>query len=146
MRTERFDLPLRIVVDTPVPGYVMALQRGATATAELALPISASADALIFDFTVTVHGALADGRPRLLGPCVQGPPAERFIYLGIHRAVGEPWSGRAKVPLKDLTWAAIEALPPSERLSAHYNGTGRGGAPACATVPLTRGWEAIKPA
>lgn len=146
MRTERFDLPLRIVVDHPVAGFVMALQRGATATAEFVPPVGTSATAVVFEFTVTVEGALADGRPRLLGPYVQGPPGARFIYLGIHRVVGQSWSGRAKVPLKDLNWAAIETLKPGERLCAHYNGEGRGGTPACATVPLTQGWTAIKPA
>jgi hypothetical protein len=139
MRTERFDLPLRIVVDDPVPGYVMALQSGAAAKAELKAG-NRSADTWAFDFTVTVDGALPDGRPRLLGPCVQGPPAARFVYLCIRRTAGQPWSGRAKVPLKDLDWPAIEALPPGGRLCAHYNGTGRGGLPACATVPLTSHW------
>lgn len=142
MRTERFDLPLRIIVDSPVPGFAMALQRGATAKAELAPPVSASAGALVFDFAVTVDGALADGRPRLLGPCVQGPPEARFVYLCIRRAGPQPWSGRAKVPLKALTWAGIESLKPGERLCAHFDGTGRGGLPACATVPLSPGWTA----
>lgn len=141
MRDGRFELPLRIVVDTPVPGFVMALQHGATARAELVPPAGQAGDALTFDFAVTVDGALPDGRPRLLGPCVQGPPGERFVYLCI-RSMAPPWSGRAKVPLKDLKWIDIEALKPGQRLSAHYNGTGRGGAPACATVKLLPpGWR-----
>ncbi len=140
MRDGRFELPLRIVVDDPVPGFAMALQRGATAKAELVPPVSASAGALAFDFMVTVDGTLADGRPRLLGPCVQGPPDARFVYLCVGRAMGQPWSGRVKVPLKAMGWAAIEALKPGERLCAHYDGTGRGGLPAVATVPLTSGW------
>lgn len=142
MRTERFDLPLRIVVDHPVPGFAVALQRGATAKAELIPPVSASASAMIFDLAVTVDGVLADGRPRLLGPCVQGPPDARFVYLCIHRMMGGRWTARAKVPLKGLTWSAIESLKPGERLCAHYDGVGRGGLPACATVPLTAGWAA----
>jgi len=142
MHEGRFQLPLRVVVDHPVPGFAMALQRGATAKAELAPPVAVSADAVIFDFTVTVGGALADGRPRLLGPCVQGPPDARFVYLCIARTAGPPWNGRVKVPLKDLTWAAIQTLKPGERLKAHYNGIGRNGLPACATVPLTRIWTA----
>ena len=143
MRAERFDVPLRIVVDTPVPGFVMRLQSGATAKAEWLPPASASAEALAFDFTVSVDGVLPDGRPRLLGPVVQGPPAARFVYLTIARVTGPSWSGRAKVPLKDLSWAMIETLPPDGRLCAHYNGAGRGGLPACATVPLTQGWAVI---
>ncbi|WP_443750054.1 DUF5990 family protein [Asticcacaulis solisilvae] len=142
MRADRFELPLRIVVDHPVPGFAMALQQGATAKAVLLPPARRSADAQAFDFAVTVDGALPDGRPRLLGPCVQGPPAGRFVYLCIHGESGPAWTGRAKVPLKDLGWAAIEALKSGERLCAHYNGTGRGGVPACATVRLTRDWAA----
>ncbi len=145
MREGRFDLPLRIVVDHPVPGYVMALQKGATGKAEL-LPPTGGVSLLAFDFTVMVDGALLDGRPRLLGPCVQGPPPARFVYLCVARTPVLAWNGRVKVPLKDLDWAAIEALGPGERLCAHYNGTGRGGLPALATVPLNQGWAAIKPA
>lgn len=140
MRDGRFDLPLRIVVETPVPGFAMALQRGATAKAELVPPAQYATDRLTFDFAVTVDGTLPDGRPRLLGPCVQGPPGERFIYLCIWSA-GHTWSGRAKVPLKDISWADIEGLKPGDRLCARYNGTGRGGTPACATVKLLPpGW------
>ncbi len=142
MRIDRFDLALRVVVDHPAPGFGMALQCGATAKATLVPPTSASADALVFDFTVTVDGALPDGRPRLLGACVQGPPAARFVYLCIHGAVaGAPWCGRAKIPLKDVTWAGIEVLKSGERLGARYNGTLRG-TPACGTVRLTDGWSA----
>ncbi len=133
MRTE---LPLRIVVDNPVPGYVMALQRGATATAEMVPPAGEG----VFDFSVTIDGDLPDGRPRLLGPYVQGPPTERFVYICIH---GSGWNGRAKVPLKALDAAAIAALKPGERLCAHYSGQGRNGLPACATVRLTQGWAPV---
>mgnify|MGYP000394388177 CR=1 FL=1 len=140
MRTERIDLALRIIVDNPVPGFVMALQRGATAKVEQVPPAHRSETTLVFDFAVAVDGALGDGRPRLLGPYVQGPPEARFVYLCIRSAAGAPWSGRAKIPLRDLTWAEIEALKPGERLCARYNGVGRGGRPACATVRLADGW------
>ena len=143
MRDGRFELPLRVIVDNPMPGFAMALQRGATAKAELVLPVRHSADAIIFDFTVTVDGTLPDGRPRLLGPNVQGPPGERFVYLCI-RSTRHTWSGRAKVPLKEMGWADINVLKPGDRLCAHYNGTGRGSTPACATVKLSPpGWQAV---
>jgi len=142
MRDGRFELPLRIVVDNPVPGFAMALQRGATAKAELLPPSRQSTEGVVFDFEVTVDGALSDGRPRLLGAYVQGPPGERFIYLCIW-STGHGWNGRAKVPLKDIGWADIERLKPGQRLGTHYNGTGRGGAPACGTVKLSpSGWTA----
>ncbi len=151
MRHDRFELPLRIVVDNPVPGVAMALQRGASGKAELLAPTDRSEGALVFDFAVRVDGALPDGRPRLLGPCVQGPPDGRFIYLCISQSAGQcgsPWTRRAKVPLGGIDWGLIEARSPEDRLSATFNGRGHDGTPACATVPLiSPGWRALpKPA
>lgn len=139
---ERVPLPLRIVVEDPVPGVFVALQRGATAAVDHVPPVVRSARALIFDFEVAVEGALEDGCPRLLGRCVQGPPPARFAYL----CIGAPWSRRAKVPLGGITAAQIAALSPGERLCAHVNGRARDGTPACASVPLIGGWTAITPA
>ena len=144
MTAERSALPLCIVVDQPVPGVALALQRGASGKATLVGPVHSSADALVFDFEVMVDGSNADGGPRLLGPFVQGPPAARFVYLTIGASagqIGSPWQRRAKVPLGAISWQAIEALAPGERLTAHFNGTARDGSPACATVPiLSPGW------
>jgi hypothetical protein len=146
MRTERFDLRLRIVMEDPVPGVAIALQRGASSEAELVAPAPATASALSFDFEVVVEGSLPDGKPRLLGPCVQGPPAARFVYLCVGQAAGQagsPWSRRVKVPLGGLSWDLIEALVPGARLAARIGGRGRDGSPACATVPLLApGWRA----
>ena len=75
MRADRFELPLRVVMDDPVAGAAIALQCGASGKARLVLPVQASTEALAFDLSVTVDGALPDGSPRLLGPFVQGPPA-----------------------------------------------------------------------
>ena len=145
MRPEAFDLPLRIVVEAPVPGVAMALQRGASAKATLIGPVQASADALIFDFDVTVEGAAAEGGPRLLGPFVQGPPGGRFVYINAGTYAGQPasiWQRRAKVPLAGLTWPLIEALAPGGRLEAGIAGAGRDGGPACASVALSPpGWR-----
>ncbi len=144
MREGRFDLPLRIVVESPVPGVVTALQCGASGKAALVAPAVGQDGGLVFDFTVVVDGALPDGRPRLLGPCVQGPPTGRFVYLCIGQAAGQGaslWSRRAKVPLAGLDWTMIEGLAPDGRLMARFNGRGRDGTPACATVPLLApGW------
>ena len=119
MRPERFELPIRIVVDAPVPGLAMALQRGQAAKAVLVPPANRSSDAVVFDLEVTVDGRLPDGRPRLLGPCVQGPPEARFVYLSVGQYAGQAdseWAGRVKVPLGDLGWDTIEALSPGDRL------------------------------
>ena len=141
MRADRFDLPLRIVVDAPIPGVLLALQRGAAAKAVLEPAVKTSIEAIVFEFDVAVDGALADGRPRLLGPYVQGPPAGRFAYLCVGQAAGQ-WSGRVKVPLHGLTWEAIEALGPGRRLEAHIASRGKNGGPALASVKLLPpGWR-----
>jgi hypothetical protein len=146
MTAERSALPLRIVVEQPVPGVALALQRGASGKASLVGPVHRSADALTFDFDVTLDGSIADGRPRLLGPLVQGPPAARFVYINVGASagqIGSPWQRRVKVPLGAIDWPKIETLAPGERLTAHIAGTARDGSPACATVPiLPPGWVA----
>ena len=93
MKSGRFDLPLRIVIDDPVPGLAVALQRGASANAQLV------GQGPVFDLEAAVDGALPDGRPRFLGPYVQGPPAGRFVYLCVGEMagqIGSPWNGRVK--------------------------------------------------
>lgn len=144
MRADRFDLPIRIVVDDPIAGLALAQQRGQSAKAALIPPVSRSAEGVAFDLEVTVAGALADGRPRLLGPNVQGPPEARFVYLCVGRYAGQadsPWAGRVKVPLGDLTSEKIEALPPGGRLTARIPGRSPRGGPALATVRLLPpGW------
>jgi hypothetical protein len=146
MRTERFDLPLRIVVMDPLPGVALALQHGQAAKATLLPPASRSPEAVVFDLTVTVDGALPDGRPRLLGPFVQGPPAARFVYLTVGQHAGQadvPWAGRTKVPLGDIDWTQVEAAEaaPGARLTARIAGRSPEGGPALASVRLLPpGW------
>ena len=148
MRTDRFDLPLRIVVEEPLPGLALALQRDTKAGPELAGLAQSSGEPLAFDLDIAVEGALADGRPRLLGPYVQGPPAGRFVYLCVGKYAGQadsPWGGRVKVPLGDLSWDLIQALPPNARIEGRIGGRGRKDGPALASVPiLPPGWRVSK--
>jgi hypothetical protein len=53
---------------------------------------------------VTVDGSVADGRPRLLGPYVQGPPAGRFVYLCVGQYAGQSPNGGPAL--------AMQFLPP----------------------------------
>jgi hypothetical protein len=130
----------------PPPGVAIAMQRGATARADLVAPVSASAEGLVFEFGVRADLSAAGKPPRLLGPFVQGPPDARFVYInsGIYAGKEHPaWGRRAKVPLKGLTVALIERLPASQRLEARIAGRSRDGGPACASVPLLApGWTA----
>jgi hypothetical protein len=141
---ERFLLPIRIVVANRVPGLAIALQRGNSAKATLVPPSNQSADAVAFDLEVTVDGCLADGRPRLLGPCVQGPPETRFVYLSVGRYAGQAdseWAGRIKAPLGGIAWENIEALAPGARLVARIPGRSAKGGPALASIQLLPpGW------
>jgi len=144
MRRKRFELSIRILVEGPVPGLAMALQRGRAAKAELVPPASRSAESVVFDLEVTVDGALQDGRPWLLGPCVQGPPASRFVYLAVGTHAGQAdskWGGRVKVPLNGLGWDEIEGAPSDGRLVARIAGKSPKGGPALASVRLLApGW------
>ncbi len=47
---------------------------------------------------------MADGRPRLLGPYVQGPPAGRFVYLCVGQYAGQSPNGGPAL--------AMQFLPP----------------------------------
>jgi len=145
MTSEKTELALRIVVDQPIPGVALALQRGSGTKFGLVGPAQASADALVFDLDITLDGVIAAGGPRLLGRFVQGPPTARFVYINVGASagqIGSPWQRRVKVPLGGIGWQAIEALSPGDRLTAHIASKGRGGTPACATVPiLPPGWR-----
>lgn len=144
MRAERVDLPIRIIVDDPIAGLAVALQCGQSAKAVLVPPASRSAQAVTFDLEVTLAGALADGRPRLLGPNVQGPPDARFVYLCVGRYAGQadsPFAGRVKIPLGELTWDKIDGVAPGERLTARISGRSPKGGPLLASVRLLApGW------
>lgn len=146
MRADTFDLPLRIVMEDPVPGVAIVLQQGASAKARLVGPTASSPSAMTFELEVSVDGPLPDGRPRLLGLYVQGPPDARFVYLCVGQLAGQPgspWTRRVKVPLGGLSWALIEALAPGAWLEARIAGRARDGGPACASVPLLGpGWRA----
>lgn len=145
MRRDQFTLPIRILVEGPLPNLEIALQRGKADKAQLIPPSSKSADAVAFDLDVMVGGRLDDGRPRLLGPFVQGPPEARFLYLSVGRYAGQadsPWAGRVKVPLGDIQWDRLAALVPGNRLTAMVPGQSPKGAPALASVRLLPpGWK-----
>jgi len=144
MQREPFPLPLRIVVDDPVPGLALALQRGQAGKAELVPPVSRSANAVVFDLEVTVGGRLPDGRPRLSGPYAQGAADARFVYLCVGAYAGQAdaqWSGRIKVPLAGIDEEKIQALASGARLVARIAGRSPKGGPALASVPLLPpGW------
>ena len=137
------EIPIRITVVRPPPGVAFAVQRG---RAELLPPREAGTGEIRFDFVLRVSPG-PGGEPRFLGPCAQGPPAGRFIYVNSGKRAGQAdsgWDRRAKVKLSGIGWEAVERVlaAPAARLEARIEGTGRDGGPACASVPLLDGgWK-----
>lgn len=133
--TER-EVAIRIVVRRPPPGVAFAMQRG---TSELIPPAAREADAMMFDATVRVGGALDDGAPRFLGAVTQGPPSARFVYINSGKRVGQPsspWDRRAKVSLTGISMAMVEEVfsRSGARLETEFEGTAKDGGPTCASV------------
>jgi hypothetical protein len=140
-RAPQPELRLRITVVGPPAGVALRMQRGRF---ELADAVSASSDALVFEFPVTVADA-ACMPPRFTGAFAQGPADGRFVYINVGTSAGQhdsPWTRRIKVPLYSVTPELVaEALAKTGALLAtRINGTGRDGTPACATVPLLAPW------
>ncbi|MGE0352385.1 MAG: DUF5990 family protein [Gemmatimonadales bacterium] len=137
-RTTQPELPLRITVVNPLPGVRLRLQSG---RADLVDPAAHTASEVSFDFSVRVGPPQPDGRPTFLGPCAQGPPSGRFVYVNAGRSAGQqetPWDRRAKIPLGGITAQQVAAVlkAPGAYLEVRYPGRGRDGGPTCATVRL----------
>ncbi len=132
---------LRILVVEPPEGVIFAVQRGRD---ELLPPEARIGDTLVFEFSLRIADADAQP-PRLVGPFAQGPPATRFVYVNSGTLAGQPesyWTRRAKVPLRGISQALLQAAlkQTGSRIEASIRGTGRDGGPACASVPLLSEW------
>lgn len=134
-------LPLRIVVEAPPPGVVLAVQRGRS---EWLVPVASDDAAWIFEFAVDVADAEAEP-PRLTGEFAQGPPATRFVYVNsgtLAGQAGSPWTRRAKVALGGIDRAKLQAAlaQPDQVLTARIPGHMRDSGPICASVKPIAGW------
>ena len=87
------ELALRIIVEDPLPGVALALQRGPDGIEPPSITTPAQ---VAFDFLVRVGKPQANGQPTLLGPYTQGPPATRFIYITVGQRAGQPTSPWAR--------------------------------------------------
>lgn len=148
-------LPFRIrMVDLPPPrfgaeGRIEAgLQRGQEIEQSQA-PVGESLE-FAGELRLKAPAGGAAAAPIFLGPCTQGPPSARFLYIS--------WTGdqqgrrtmfrRMKLPLKSITWDQIDQVlqQPGAILVATVAGTDRRGGPACATVSLLGGgWQVEHP-
>ena len=140
------ELPLRIVVLNPPAGVPFAVQKGRD---ELVPPSRKTKDEISFDLTVRVAAPSAES-PNFLGPFAQGTPADRFVYVTSGKRAGQPdspWDRRAKINLGEITRKMVDAAlgEPGTVLEARFEGIGRDGGPACATVPLLDGgWRLVR--
>ncbi|MFN2511620.1 MAG: DUF5990 family protein [Pyrinomonadaceae bacterium] len=142
------ELPLRIVLEKPPRDVDFGLQKGRGSNYETIQKQRFKGEDLSFEFTVRVKGGRKDPAPNFLGPLVQGPPTERFIYIDIGTYAGQTdtgWSRRLKVPLRGITWAMIDRASADEEslLETRLPGTGKDGSPTCATVKPFPGWKLI---
>jgi hypothetical protein len=141
--TPPLQVPLRIILVDPPRGVRFAVQQGRSGLVGGAV---ARGSDLRFDFTIKASRS-ADGSLRLGGEFVQGPAGGKFIYINSGTSAGQPsspWTRRAKVGLKTLTWLMIQrAMSKGACLQVRIAGKSRDGGPACATVPLLDGGWAI---
>ncbi|HKO97282.1 MAG TPA: DUF5990 family protein [Pyrinomonadaceae bacterium] len=139
------ELRLRIILVKPPAGVDFGLQKGRGNNYETIQTQRSKGANLQFDFTVRVKTSGADSSPNFLGPMVQGPPAERFVYIDIGTYAGQSetcWSRRLKIPLRGISAELIDRVVGDEglRLETQVPGTGKDGGPTCATVKPFPGW------
>jgi hypothetical protein len=145
MKMER-ELGLRIVLEKPPAGVDFGLQKGRGRAYETIQKQTSQAKDLYFEFTVQVKAGSNADMPTFLGPLVQGPPSERFVYIDIGTYAGQTnscWSRRLKIPLSGITRVMIDRLVDDSQavIEARVPGTGRDGGPTCGTVKPFSGWK-----
>ncbi len=138
------ELNFRIILESPPPGIDFGLQKGGGSNYEVIQTQRSKTGDLQFEFSARVKEG-KDGQPVFLGPFVQGPPQERFVYIGIGTFAGQtgtPWSRRLKVPLRGITWDEVKQASSGKNvLVTSVPGKRKDGSPSCATVKPFSGWN-----
>jgi len=140
------NLPLRIIVQKPPAGLDYGLQKGSGSQYETVQIQRADGGDVEFCLEVELkNDSQAKGEPRFGGPFIQGPPLGRFIYIDIGQYAGQAgaFGGRIKIAFSDISWDIIGRLTADSLalLETTIPGTGKNGAPACATVKPFDGWR-----
>jgi hypothetical protein len=129
----KHEIPVRIIVEKPLAGVTMQVQRGRD---ELLPPAKADGKQLVFN--LTLNADLSDSRPNFLGKYAQGPKDARFIYVNSGTYAGQHttcWARRAKLSLMSVTTEQVrEIVARSGVLETSFPGIGRDGGPTCASV------------
>ena len=144
LRDMEHELTFRITLAEPPAGIDFGLQKGKGNSYEVVQKQRSKKGDLNFEFDVRVKDG-KNGEPVLLGPFVQGPTNERFVYIDIGTAAGQldsPWTRRLKIPLRDISWDLVNQAKRSRRiLETRVPGTAKDGTPSCATVKPFAGWK-----
>ena len=142
------ELTLRIILEKPPAGVDFGVQKGRGNDYETIQLQRFKGTDLRFEFTVRVKVGGKGETPNFLGPMVQGPTGERFVYLDIGTYAGQqetPWSRRLKIPLRGITLEMInETASRNAVLETRVPGTGKDGGPTCGTVKPFAGWTLAK--
>jgi len=141
------EIVVKIILEGPPAGVDFGIQKGKGNNYETIQKQRSGNQDLEFEFTITVRPK--DGSPNLLGPFVQGTPADRFIYIDIGECAGQAdaaWSRRLKIPLKPITPEMIKTLVSDSSfiLATKVPGTGKDKGPTCGTVKPFSGWRLAK--
>src|SRR5688572_11568201 len=143
------ELTMRIILEKPTAGVDFGVQKGRGNNYETIQTQTSKGKDLSFEFTVRVKPGSKDGTPNFLGPIVQGPAGERFVYIDIGTYAGQAgthWSRRLKIPLRGITWEMIDQLSGDDSvLETRVRGTGNDGGPTCGTVKPFAGWTIARP-
>jgi uncharacterized protein DUF5990 len=141
------EVNFRIILESPPTGVDYGLQKGGGSNYEVTQKQRSKTGDLGFEFDARVKEG-KDGQPVFLGPFVQGPPHERFVYLDIGTYAGQsdtPWGRRLKIPLRGITWNEVkQALRGTNLLETRVPGTAKDGSPTCATVKPFAGWKVTR--
>ena len=136
-----------VILESPPPGVDYGLQKGGGSDYEVTQKQRSKTGDLRFEFDARVKEG-KDGQPVFLGPFVQGPPHERFVYLDIGTYAGQsdtPWGRRLKIPLRGITWNEVnQASRGTNLLETRVPGTAKDGSPTCATVKPFAGWKVTR--
>jgi len=148
MKPSEIILEIRIVLESPLPGLDYGLQEGSGKSYQVLQKQRSDGQDLVFMAKVR---AMILGRhtPKFLGPVIQGPPLERFVYLDIGTYAGQfdsEWDRRLKVPLKgiDPEWIHMIVEDPTRCLEARVPGVGADGTPTCGTIKPFSGWRLVR--
>ncbi|HEU5349990.1 MAG TPA: DUF5990 family protein [Terracidiphilus sp.] len=144
------ELTFRIVLEKPPASFDFGLQKGRGNAYETVQKQRSAGGDLHFEFTARAVAGPKGSTPNLLGPFVQGPPAARFVYIGIGSYAGQTgvtMGRRLKIPLTGIGAEILTCAPQSAPvvLETRVPGTGRDGGPNCATVKPFAGWKLAPP-